>query len=1283
MAYTEKDDESEQFLTPSYSEISEAVRKATNEYGLCRDRVWAVARSHPQKENVLPYLMKRRVEEPMNGHRDHDQCEFGFCEHSQLDFTKVAQRHESKACADYPCKLLRNHFPRATLEEATKSKKLTAWALNGRSMIKPPLPFMAISHVWSDGTGAGANWSRGEVNRCLYDYFKGIAERFQCHGIWWDAICIPEDKAARSIAINRMHVNYEEARFTLVHDCYLREWEWFDAETACFAIIMSPWFSRGWTALELAQSRKVKVIFKDSVIKDLDEDILANPQSIRHQIGSELISNLRQGTVTTVNDLLQVLHSRSTSWRRDMAIISALLAKVPLDSNASQKKIYQDILRKIGRVSHDQLFHKSPTMSDGFGWCPASLLDMHISPTEPMLHVLESGGVVGPWRVIHRLGDIPPEIYHWKDIHAMVVPKLRLAVQDPDNHLLLAEPATVTGFQENADLINRALLVKRLDDSVYQLVGSLYLQSPLDISGRNEGPVDVTICHGNDIGNDLDETHNKVKSSRQPNLQKQRTVSPDSNNEEALLWAAEKGDHDLVQLLLQNGTHHSPRDGEGQTPLFHAVINGHKETAKILLEQGANPNVKDNRSWTVLHHVSWLYLDGVEVDLLERCDCDSEDRLGQRAIHLAADRGNQEIIAQLLSRGANPNAQCDYGQTALHRAAFAGSVSIVRHLLSKNANPKIQDFLGQIPMHLAAKYGYKEVVKQLIKASPDGIDRVDGQGCTPLHLAAQVGDKVLVQLFLEKGATSLGLSNNEGWRPLHLAAEGGYETTMRLLQEVEGNASCSDTWKLLHAAVKGDLEDIIRELLRENSMDLYINPAELHADSRQRRLPLHVAAERGRERAARLLLQEGASISVIDDYGRPALLVAATHGHAGVVKLLLEYGADVNATDCWEMYSALDLAVDHDHESVVRLLLERGASLKPRGTHNPLLNAIRNGHRDVVELLLKNGSDVNATSGPSSRQLGATEPLENLPLFAGIQHRQIETVELLLQNGASITKTNSNGKEPIEYAIHMGCEEIVNLLLENGAKVDAEYTSGWTPLLQAAFLGSPNIVRLLLAKGANIEVENNLKRTSLYISVHQGHKDVVELLLQKGCNVDPIRDGETPLLSAAKHGHTEIIMLLLKSGADIEAQDAVGETPLFAAISHGHKDAVKVLLDSGAACHVIYNFGVNPLSTIIQNGHEDIAKLLIEKGHCDPGFIEALVLWWSTPFAKIVVMGTAPLLLLICLLLEFWLEFWFETGITAVLCLMLCLIVVVHVLGGPSKDALREGEDHDIDPALW
>jgi hypothetical protein len=207
------------------------------------------------------------------GHRGHDQCTLDFCEHSRRDFTAVAQRHECIGSSGN--RLDSRLFWSDVLEAAANAGDPTAWKLDGTSTIGPLERFMAISHVWSDGTGAGIY---SGVNECLYEFFKKIAERFQCEGIWWDTICIPTEKGARSKAINKIQSNYEDARITLIHDCFLREWAWVDAKTACFAIIMSPWFSRGWTSLELAKSRRVKVIFKGSLIKDLDEDILAEAE---------------------------------------------------------------------------------------------------------------------------------------------------------------------------------------------------------------------------------------------------------------------------------------------------------------------------------------------------------------------------------------------------------------------------------------------------------------------------------------------------------------------------------------------------------------------------------------------------------------------------------------------------------------------------------------------------------------------------------------------------------------------------------------------------------------------------------------------------------------------------------------------------------------------------------------------------------------------------------------------------------------------------------------------
>ena len=92
-------------------------------------------------------------------------------------------------------------------------------------------------------------------------------------------------------------MNYSKAACTVIHDRYLLSYEWADDGSPCVALVFSPWFTSGWTALELIMSKMIKVLFKglnelEPVIKNLDEDILApcpNRCSRTHWIVSAII----------------------------------------------------------------------------------------------------------------------------------------------------------------------------------------------------------------------------------------------------------------------------------------------------------------------------------------------------------------------------------------------------------------------------------------------------------------------------------------------------------------------------------------------------------------------------------------------------------------------------------------------------------------------------------------------------------------------------------------------------------------------------------------------------------------------------------------------------------------------------------------------------------------------------------------------------------------------------------------------------------------------------------
>ncbi|KAF2962977.1 hypothetical protein GQX73_g10591 [Xylaria multiplex] len=394
--------------------IWQATRKI-HDLDLCSCRFWNFVNLAERKQSDLPdivHALEKSSRRDILYHSGHQHCAPTKCEYSHLDSTKVEQLHK---CEHRDCE--QSKYPVELLGMAAELGEGTVWSISSPELNAPGIPYVAISHVWSDGTGVGVK-SQGCVNRCLFEYFARITKSLNCDGIWWDALSIPMEPKARAKAIGQMHKNYADAEYTVIHDQYLLNIEYTDSETACLSMILSPWFTRGWTALELRMSNRVKVLFKGSnsanpVIKDLDHDILAkDPRMVSraHWLASSMISRLRTATINYIDDILAILRPRSTSWVRDRTVIAGLLLRIPgLDISGSEGEILRAIITHIGRVPYSALLHGMPTMFEtgSFSWCPPTLDDMPIDLTIDldkrnarevrMLHVSENGALTGRW----------------------------------------------------------------------------------------------------------------------------------------------------------------------------------------------------------------------------------------------------------------------------------------------------------------------------------------------------------------------------------------------------------------------------------------------------------------------------------------------------------------------------------------------------------------------------------------------------------------------------------------------------------------------------------------------------------------------------------------------------------------------------------------------------------------------------------------------------------------------------------------------------------------------
>lgn len=137
------------------------------------------------------------------------------------------------------------------------------------------------------------------------------------------------------------------------------------------------------------------------------------------------------------------------------------------------------------------------------------------------------------------------------------------------------------------------------------------------------------------------------------------------------------------------------------------------------------------------------------------------------------------------------------------------------------------------------------------------------------------------------------------------------------------------------------------------------------------------------------------------------LILAAHRGLTDFAKTLLENGASIHVIDTIGM-SALHWASHENQLDMVRLLLSHGANIDLLGADGiiPLYSATTGGHLEIVKLLLEAGSDINFHGGDNDMtplMLAASSSFESIIYF-------------LLDKGANIHARDINGSTALDWA---------------------------------------------------------------------------------------------------------------------------------------------------------------------------------------------------------------------------------------------------------------------------
>ena len=266
----------------------------------------------------------------------------------------------------------------------------------------------------------------------------------------------------------------------------------------------------------------------------------------------------------------------------------------------------------------------------------------------------------------------------------------------------------------------------------------------------------------------------------------------DAAGRTALNLAAEQGTPEIVEKLLAHGADPNLHPVDEMGSLNQALIKKNYRIIKILIDNGAEVIEKDTWGWYPLL-IAGLDFRSASMLLDAGADPNMELVGGAQLIHFAARNGQTNTVELLLDHGIEVDCREGTGSnsfqpTALYRAIENQNEDTVALLISRGADPNLLFENSWTCVLMAAKSGHFRILQLLLGHSTHRFnDTCEPECWTALHLAAREGHRVPTKLLLEAGWDYTAL-DAAGRTPAALAGENGHRLTMETIEEFYARA---------------------------------------------------------------------------------------------------------------------------------------------------------------------------------------------------------------------------------------------------------------------------------------------------------------------------------------------------------------------------------------------------------------------------------------------------------------------------------------------------------------
>jgi ankyrin repeat protein len=459
--------------------------------------------------------------------------------------------------------------------------------------------------------------------------------------------------------------------------------------------------------------------------------------------------------------------------------------------------------------------------------------------------------------------------------------------------------------------------------------------------------------------------------------------------------------------------------------------------------------------------------------LQKKTDVNAPQVDGSTALHWAVYHDNLQAADLLMAAGANPEAVTREGVTPLAMATQFGSVPMVERLLRAGADPKQVGPNGETMLMFAARNGNPRLVELFVEAGVDVNAAEKLRQTTALMWAAAQRHPDAVKALLKAGANPGARSGGAGLPRNYMANRVNQKSVVEAQERRKRAAAAGRTYEqqlaIEKAAPPRPASDRVPPPPPQDD-DSEVVVAGLVGSGGGGLAALHLAAREGDIESARALLDGGADVNQVTEYGWTPLLTAINNRNYALASMLLDRGADPNIANKggWTpLYIATDNRnieggdypvprPDLDHLEIITKLLDKGANPNARVKDDTLTRTIftmqwffengatafaraaQSSDTALMKLLLKYGADprLATVNGDTALTLAGGIGWVEGVTYERSREENVEALRMLLDLGLDPNTANAEGRTALMGAALKGRNEAILLLVERGARLD-------------------------------------------------------------------------------------------------------------------------------------------------------------------------------------------------------------------------------------------------------